>query len=478
MLIGRREFLKYCIGSAAALGLDMSVLGKLEKALAADAGLPKVIWLSGASCTGCTVSLANLVGDDAPKDVADLLINTIDLAFHPNLMGAAGDLAVETLHNTASEGFILVVEGGIPTAFNGHTCMLWSENGHEVTAKEAILSLAPKAAAVLCVGTCAGFGGLPAGDPNPTQILDVGTLTGLNTINIPGCPVHPDWIVGTIARLLAGEMPALDDEGRPEVFFKTSVHKVCPRKGQEKVTTFGLDGGCLKELGCKGPKTGADCPNRMWNNSTNWCIGANAVCIGCTEKGFPDKFSPFYKVEYGYQEYAGADTVAITGVVYNPANKALRVTATSSAQPDAALTAEGFGKLRWKSSKNFYRRTFTDIKAAPASLIVTSSGGGTDTYITPGNSPDTNTAMRIKKAEWKAKKSELRVEGEGIAGAIVTVSDADSKTLLGAVSVDSRGKWKFKLKKPSSVPGRVQAASDGAVAVNQVKNAPAYALTN
>ena len=52
--------------------------------------------------------------------------------------------------------------------------------------------------------------------------------------------------------------------------------------------------GVLKELGCKGPKTKADCYSRYWNSGTNWCIGANAIRIGCTEKGFPDSFSPFY----------------------------------------------------------------------------------------------------------------------------------------------------------------------------------------
>jgi Ni,Fe-hydrogenase I small subunit len=50
MQIKRREFLKHCIGSAAALGLDLTVLGKLEKAMAGD-GLPTVTWLNGANCS-------------------------------------------------------------------------------------------------------------------------------------------------------------------------------------------------------------------------------------------------------------------------------------------------------------------------------------------------------------------------------------------------------------------------------------------
>ena len=43
MRVSRRGFLKYCVGSAAALGLPMSVIGKLEEALAADGALPTVI---------------------------------------------------------------------------------------------------------------------------------------------------------------------------------------------------------------------------------------------------------------------------------------------------------------------------------------------------------------------------------------------------------------------------------------------------
>lgn len=297
--ISRRSFLKYCMGSAAALGLDWTVLGNLQKVLGAARG-PAVIWLNGANCTGCTVSLANRISDQAPVDIADLLVNTIDLKFHANLMSAAGDLAVEALAAAAQGPFVLAVDGGVPTAFNGHTCILWTENGREVTALEAVKTLVPKAAATLCIGTCSSFGGIPSGNPNPTGIKSVGTLTGAKTINIPGCPAHPDWIVWTIASLIAGVTPALDAYSRPVALFgpEKVIHKNCPRKGKGEARTFGEEGKCLKELGCKGPSTKADCFSRKWNNSVNWCIGANAVCLGCTEQGFPDRFSPLYKAAF------------------------------------------------------------------------------------------------------------------------------------------------------------------------------------
>jgi hydrogenase small subunit len=295
MQVSRRDFLKYCIGSAAALGLETSVIGSLEKALAAGGG-PPIVWLAGANCTGCTVSLANLASSTAPVDVADLLLNTINLAYHPNLMGAAGIQAVSVLLKATQTtgGFILAIEGGIPTAFDGHTCMLWTQGGKEITAMQAVKDLAPRAKAVLCIGSCSSFGGIPAANPNPTQIKSVQELTGVKTINIPGCPTHPDWVVGTIAQLLAGSPPKLDAYGRPTPFFGPVVHGNCPRKSTDWAGTFGVAGRCLQGLGCKGTKAHGDCSTRQWNTKTNWCVGANAICLGCTESGFPDRFSPFY----------------------------------------------------------------------------------------------------------------------------------------------------------------------------------------
>ena len=114
----------------------------------------------------------------------------------------------------------------------------------------------------LCIGTCASFGGIPSGNPNPTGIKSVGELTGLPTINIPGCPTHPDWIVWTVVQLLTGAIPELDDKSRPAALFRGEahhVHKNCPRKGQGEAKTFGEYGErCLKGLGCKGPRTPAD----------------------------------------------------------------------------------------------------------------------------------------------------------------------------------------------------------------------------
>ncbi len=300
MKVSRREFMKYCTASAAALGLT-SALGPLAKALANTNG-PPIIWLSAASCTGCTVSLANRISSSAPVDLADLLINTIDLVYHPNLMGAAGDTAVQQLVNAEAGKFILAVEGGIPTLYNGTTAILYSQNGTDVTALSAVQQLAAKASKVLSIGTCASFNGICGANPNPTAIKSLSAATGVSTINIPGCPVHPDWVVWTIAQLLAGANITLDSYNRPTALYGNLVHNQCSRINSAWATSLSDTGLCMGNLGCKGRETYADCPTRKWNNGTNWCVGtissngngADSLCQGCTQSGFPDKYAPLF----------------------------------------------------------------------------------------------------------------------------------------------------------------------------------------
>ncbi len=129
MAITRRDFLKYCGLSAAALGLSSLDLFRLEEALA-NPTAPKVIWLQGSGCTGCSMSFLNFintaVGAD-PTDTADILLNHIDLIYHPNLMFAAGQDAAALANQAYSpNGYVLAVEGGIPTAMGGRTCCAWN----------------------------------------------------------------------------------------------------------------------------------------------------------------------------------------------------------------------------------------------------------------------------------------------------------------------------------------------------------------
>jgi hydrogenase small subunit len=273
MRISRRDFIRYAAASAAALGLSQLQLAQAEEAIT-SASSPPVLWLAGAACTGCSVSLLNAASPTIDK----VLLNAISLRFHSTLMAAAGALAVAQATATSQTGgHILVVEGAIPTASAGRYCYVWDQGGRPVTMAEAVRALAAKARYIVAVGTCATYGGIPRSNPGAAA-KRLGAYLGRSVVNLPGCPTHPDWIIGTIVQILGGTMPRLDGYGRPVIYYKPQViHERCPRKERDEASRFGQDGLCLEELGCKGPHAHADCDVRLWNNRQNWCIGANGL---------------------------------------------------------------------------------------------------------------------------------------------------------------------------------------------------------
>jgi len=224
-------------------------------------------------------------------------------------MAGAGEPVIRVLEDTITEkkgNYVLAVDGAIPTGANSPYCVMGERDGRPVTMETRLEELARDALAILAVGTCAAFGGISAADPNPSGAQPVSKVLeakGINKllINIPGCPPHPDWFVGTVASILLYGLPKaeeLDDNRRPLAFYGKLIHENCPRRAYFDEGKFAKkpgDEGCLYELGCKGPITYADCPLRRWNNGTNWVIGAGAPCNGCTQPEFPDLTSPFYE---------------------------------------------------------------------------------------------------------------------------------------------------------------------------------------
>ena len=270
-----------------------------------------VIWLQGAGCTGCSVSVLNSVSPSIKNVLVDEVIpgKHINLRFHPTVMAGAGEAAIEVLQETQQQkkgGYVLVMEGAIPTAKGGIYGVMGEENGRPVTIVSRLESLGSNALAIIALGTCASFGGIPAATPNPTQCLSVEEVLkaariAIPVINVSGCPPHPDWFVGTLASILLFGLPKpadLDEHRRPKAFYGTLIHENCPRRAYYDEGKFAKklsDPGCLYELGCKGPVTYADCPTRLWNHGVNWCIGSGGLCHGCVEPAFPDLVSPIYK---------------------------------------------------------------------------------------------------------------------------------------------------------------------------------------
>lgn len=294
--ISRRSFLKLSAKLAVVMGFGTSAIPGIAGALEQIAsGEAPVLWIQGQSCSGCSISLLNAT---EPGPV-ELLTGQISLRFHSTLSTATGDRFTDVLENSIKQGgYLLVVEGSIPQGME-MACII----GNEPAARQ-ISRAAKNAQAVIALGTCAAFGGIPAAENNPTGAMGLPEFMqreGIKkpTILLPGCPAHPDWIVGTLVHLLKFGMPALDEKGRPRMFYSRLVHDQCPRFADYERENFAKtfsDEGCLFKLGCLGPNTHADCTLRYWNSHTNSCIPAGAPCIGCVSEDFArDASFAFYR---------------------------------------------------------------------------------------------------------------------------------------------------------------------------------------
>jgi [NiFe] hydrogenase small subunit len=296
--VSRRDFMKFCGALTATMGLSSSFIPKVAEVFAAPAQRPPVIWLHFAECTGCSEAALRSMY----PWIDQLVVNVLDVAYHETIMAAAGYQAEDALHAALKKydgKFICVIEGAIGTKYNGGWGKIGGQSFMQV-AKEVV----PKAAAVICIGACASFGGPQAAAPNPGGYKGVGDAMGIKPINIPGCPYNPVNLVGTIVNyLLLGKLPALDDLGRPLFAYGKTIHDQCPRRAHyendEFVEVFGSEeaanGYCLYKMGCKGPDTYNNCSIRKFNDGTNWPIGAGHPCIGCSEPNFWDKMSPFFE---------------------------------------------------------------------------------------------------------------------------------------------------------------------------------------
>lgn len=314
MAITRRQFVTRLGALAAAAGLSQGQVSSIVDAMAYDAplttiyngtlGKPRVVWIHGQECTGCSTSVLGIFEDPtgealvqtgvttltaledatilpttsesavgnhsgnpllwatgmspdsgAAVDIADVVLDVIDLLYHETIMGPAGDLAYQWLanfrdHNT--DPFVLVVEGALADRTAGGAwsdmsndniswCSIGMADNHafgdpttEMDMPELVVALAtkPQCLAVVPIGQCACFGGYPgckppitktaaAGfDPLLSQTGALGTYDYLQlhatgaeqkVINVPGCPTNPWWFVLTVVMFLI-DAPSVYDK--------------------------------------------------------------------------------------------------------------------------------------------------------------------------------------------------------------------------------------------------------------------------
>ena len=296
-----------------------------EKMLPGAVKVVHAFWMAGMSCDGCSIAA---LGATQPS-VESLMLGSIPgvptvVLHHPVLALEAGEAFIRA-YEQAAEGeldipFVVLFEGSVPDEriasahggfFSGMGARVVDGESQPIPTAEWLQRMAPHAAAVFAVGTCATWGGVPAAIGNPTGAMgvmdflgeDYRSVLGLPVINIPGCAPQGDNITETITAVLLflqgiGPLPEFDELGRPTWLFDETVHQGCTRAGFYEEGIFAKEYGdkeCLVEIGCWGPVVQCNINKRGAINHVGGCMNVGAPCIGCTMPSFPDGFSPFYK---------------------------------------------------------------------------------------------------------------------------------------------------------------------------------------
>ncbi len=308
-------------------------------------------WFAGMSCDGCSVAVT---GATSPS------VETLLMGAHPGLprlilhhpvinveSGSAYLRAAEkAMRGELDAPYVVILEGSatdeIRAALTGG---YWSGQGEEpwgpdgemrpVTASEWCARLAPNAAAMIAIGTCATWGGIPSATGNPTGAMSLmdflgkeyRSVFGVPVVNVPGCPPIGDNFMETVAAILYflqgfGPLPEFDELGRPAWLFGETVHRHCVRGAYYEEGTYAEEFGdpeCLVEVGCWGPVVNCNITSRGAINHMGGCMNAGGPCIGCTMPGFPDKFTPFYKRPPG--SMASTAVARMIGSIVRPLRK-------------------------------------------------------------------------------------------------------------------------------------------------------------
>lgn len=355
-----------------------------------------VVWLEAQDCAGNTTSIIQATD----PSLLDVLLGrtplvgpgTVRLLFHETVMPEWGafhvtspsdvnndqylrqivsqqpapgnaDAILEDIANGKYGQYVLVLEGSFPQEYGIQGSNIATEGGYyckigQHTCTEWLKKLLSNALAVVAVGNCATYGGIPANkvlEPPPgfnyatwsqsptgaigffddplrgikgvihqdyfqpevepfRKYIDEGGVPDFKTVKpavaVPGCPANGNGIMRTLAFLVlvaAGYLDPsvldrktfLDEYARPNFIFQLTTHQQCPRAAFYAAGDFrpypgAGDGKCLYAVGCKGPVS--HCP---WNK-VGWVAGVGGptrtggVCIGCTQPGFTDAFEPFY----------------------------------------------------------------------------------------------------------------------------------------------------------------------------------------
>ena len=290
--IDRRALLRWSAGMAGTLALPVVPFAeRIAQALATVPRLP-VLWLNGQDCNGDS---EGLLRSSSPTP-SQLILDQLSLDYTELLMapsGAAAEARIAEIMARYPGGYVVVVEGSVPTAAGGTFCCVSGRSFADL-----VRQVAAGALAVIAVGSCAADGGLPRAAGGVTGAVSVPTLlagTGKKIITLPGCPMNVDNLTATLVQYLTlGTWPETDTSGRPLFAYGARIHQGCPRlpffRAGQYVRAWGdaghQAGWCLRYVGCQGQQTYANCATKKFNGATSFPIQAGAPCLGCARSTF------------------------------------------------------------------------------------------------------------------------------------------------------------------------------------------------
>jgi len=163
-----------------------------------------IIWCTaGLGCDGDTISITAAT----QPSIEDVLLGAIPglptvHLFNPVLAYENGAEYMESWYKAERgelEPFVLVVEGSIPNEKikkEGYWAAIGTDpaTGQPITTCEWIDRLAPKATAVIAIGTCATYGGIHAMQGNPTGAMGLADYLGWDWRRSSTCSTWwPAW---------------------------------------------------------------------------------------------------------------------------------------------------------------------------------------------------------------------------------------------------------------------------------------------
>ncbi len=239
----------------------------------------KLLWLSALSCNGNVHSFFNY-------ENLEHFLEEFSFIYHPTI---ESDYTLNDLYSKNIDCDILLLEGTLEDD-------LEKGDGKFHTLLE---KYGTKAKKIITVGTCASFGGIFAkGYPNryglhyKEEALHTRYKSFKDkTINISGCPIHPETLASTLYSIKKEYYIKLDHYQRPKEYFGFTTHNGCLRNEyfEYKIDNhqFGNLEGCMfYDHGCQGPFTNSSCNKVLWNEVSSKTRSGHP-CVGCTEPLFP-----------------------------------------------------------------------------------------------------------------------------------------------------------------------------------------------